>query len=237
MVARVTGWGHANGRKSRLSPRHGRPPGQVPEDRLRPAIHDFPSCRRRSRGWPAEACPRALDPGAGHDGGLAAYVNTFGRWYQTRGPGCDASKQVAIGHRVSPSAHSAAVGRNQTRSDAQRRHATAVSGSRCAKRHCPAFSAISASSAISALILPCVERSHVRPPEPTPCCPRRTARAAGSTALTQRSPRAQRSQRRQHDGLSRRAHDRRSSYSPGRIPCRRPPGIALLMPRKPCVGT
>ncbi len=121
--------------------------------------------------------------------------------------------------------------------DAQRRHAAAVSGSRCAKRHCPAFSAISASSASSALILPCVERSPVRPPEPTPCCPRRTARAAGSTALTQRSPRAQRSQRRQHDGLSRRAHDRHSLYSPGRIPCRRPPGIALLMPRKPCVGT
>ena len=103
-------------------------------------------------------------------------------------------------------------------SDVQHSHATAVSGSRCAKRHYPAFSAISASSAISALILPCMERSYVRPPEPTLCCPRRTARAAGSTALTQRSPRAQRSQRRQHDGLSRRAHDRHSSYSPGRIP-------------------
>jgi hypothetical protein len=122
-------------------------------------------------------------------------------------------------------------------SGVQRRHAPAGSGNRCAKRHCPACSAISASSAISALILPHTERLHVRPPQPTPRRPGRTARAAGSTALTQRSQRAQRSQRRQHDGLSRRAHDRHSSYSPGRIPCRRPPGIALLMPRKPCVGT
>src|SRR5580700_10153080 len=40
-------------------PRHGRPPGQAPEDRLRPAIHDLPWRARQSRGWPAFA---------GHDG-------------------------------------------------------------------------------------------------------------------------------------------------------------------------
>jgi hypothetical protein len=57
-----------------LPPRHGRPPGRAegaPEDKLRPAIHDFAARTKESRGWPAGACPRARlrrDPGAGHDG-------------------------------------------------------------------------------------------------------------------------------------------------------------------------
>jgi len=34
----------------------------------RRTIHDFPLCKRQSRGWRAGACPRALDPGARHDG-------------------------------------------------------------------------------------------------------------------------------------------------------------------------
>ena len=42
----------------------------MPEDRLRPAIHDFACCRKERSGWPAFA---------GHDGGK---VGTFGRWYQ-----------------------------------------------------------------------------------------------------------------------------------------------------------
>jgi len=34
---------------------------------LGPATHDFCSCHQQSRGWPACACPRALDPWAGRD--------------------------------------------------------------------------------------------------------------------------------------------------------------------------
>ena len=39
----------------------------------------YPSRGKQSRGWPAGACPRALDPGADHD---EWRVKTFGRWYK-----------------------------------------------------------------------------------------------------------------------------------------------------------
>ena len=53
----------------------------------------------------------------------------------------------------------------------------------CAKRQSLVF------SAISALMLPCVQQAQVQSAETTPSRPRRTCRAVGTTALTQRSQR------------------------------------------------
>ncbi|HXO55625.1 MAG TPA: hypothetical protein VN866_03670, partial [Mycobacterium sp.] len=53
--------------------------------------------------------------------------------------------------------HSAAERAQPNHNDAQHRHVAAVLRTCCAKRHCPVFSAISASSAISALIITCTE--------------------------------------------------------------------------------
>jgi hypothetical protein len=72
-------------------------------------------------------------------------------------------------------------------------------------------------SAVSALMLPCVQQAQVRPVEATPCCPWRTRRAVGAAALTQRPQRSQSAQRRQGYGASRKASNRGSSRSSRRV--------------------
>ena len=63
---------------STLPPRHGRPTGQAPEDRLRPAIHDFADATKEVVDDPPEPV-LGLGPWAGHDDTAPPKSQSFGR--------------------------------------------------------------------------------------------------------------------------------------------------------------